>query len=187
MTGQATGNRGPRAGAVIWITGLPGAGKTTISQEVLRLLKTRTPAVVGLDGDAFRVAMENDLGYSMAERLQNARRLSRMCLLLSSQGLHVVCATVSLFRECHDWNRTQFPHYVEVLVRTSEATRLRRDLKGLITDAAAGRTSGVVGSDQEYHEPEAPDIIVENEDGVKVEELAHRIVARAETTYGHLG
>lgn len=152
-------------GHVIWITGLPGSGKTTISREVERLLRERTPAVVRVDGDVVREVMGNDLGYSPGDRLENARRIARLCGMLSEQGLNVVCATVSLFHEIHAWNRKHLPRYCEVLVRVKRETLLARDQKRLYSEALAGRGSQVPGVDQTVELPEKPDLVVDNDDG----------------------
>lgn len=165
-------------GTVVWITGLPGAGKTTIGQEVFKQLRQRTPAVVMVDGDMVREVM-GDLGYGMSDRLENARRISRLCQMLSRQGLHVVCSTVSLFRERHDWNRTNLPNYLEVLVRVRWETIVARDKKGLYSGAAAGKASDVLGVDQDIEMPETPDLIIENDDGgATPAESAARVVAK---------
>lgn len=152
-------------GTVVWITGLPGAGKTTIAKEVLRLLRARTSAVVCLDGDVVREVMGNDLGYALEDRLRNARRLARLCKLLSDQGLHVVCATVSLFRELHEWNRDNLQRYVEVYLRVTRETLIARDQKGLIRKAIAGEVDNLIGIDQPFDEPAEPHLVIDNNDG----------------------
>jgi adenylylsulfate kinase len=169
-------SRSTTPGTVVWITGLPGAGKTTIAEEVHRLLKARSSAVVRLDGDVFREAMGNDLGYDMADRLENARRLSRFCRLLSTQGLDVVCATVSLFHEIHVWNRTNLPRYLEVYLRVSAATLRARDQKMLVS---AGKN--VVGVDQPFDEPVDAHLVLDNDDGQQSPaQAAARIIALME-------
>src|SRR5215467_14030185 len=104
------------AGTVFWITGLPRSGKTTLARALCAALRARKNPVVALDGDAFRAACGNDLGYDHGSRLQNARRLSGTCRLISSQGLTVVCSTVSLFAEIHTLNRATLKRYVEVVL-----------------------------------------------------------------------
>ena len=174
-----------RQGIVIWITGLPGAGKTTISRDVYRQLAERTPAVVRIDGDQFRELMGNDVGYSPADRLVNARRISRLCQLLSSQGVHVVCATVSLFHECHEWNRTHLPRYVEVFLRVRNDTLLARDQKGLFSAAAGGAKGEVVGAGQTFDAPLAPDAVIDtDDDGTPAAVAAQRIVSLVEQKHG---
>lgn len=153
------------SGTVVWITGLPGSGKTTLATEVERVLRDRATAVVRLDGDVFREVMDNDLGYSREDRLKNARRLSRMCRLLADQGVNVVCATVSLFREIHDWNRANMTRYVEVYLQVTRATLVARNQKGLIRRALAGEACELVGVDQSFDEPVEPHLVITNDDG----------------------
>ena len=150
-------------GIVVWLTGLPGSGKTTIAAELVTQLRQHTPAVVLVDGDIVRDVM-GGLGYGMEDRLENARRISRLCHMLSVQGLHVVCATVSLFHERHDWNRENIPRYLEVLVRVRWDTLVARDKKGLYSGAAEGRASDVLGVDQAVEMPLAPDLVLDNDD-----------------------
>lgn len=165
------------SGTVVWITGLPGSGKTTIAQEVFRIVRMRTPAVVRLDGDLFREVMGHDLGYSMEDRLRNAWRLARMCKLLSDQGLHVVCATVSLFRELHEWNRANLPRYVEVYLRVTRETLIARDQKGLIRKAITGELGNLIGIDQPFDEPAEPHLVIDNNDGADSPETSAARIA----------
>ena len=84
--------------------------------------------------------------------------------MLATQGLHVVCATVSLFHERHEWNRENMPRYLEVLVRVQWETLVARDKKGLYSGAAAGQASEVLGVDQAVEMPVLPDLILDNDD-----------------------
>jgi adenylylsulfate kinase-like enzyme len=156
-------------GSVIWITGLPGAGKTTVADAVTEVLRAKAQTVVQVDGDVVREVMNNDLGYTPAERLENAWRISRLCRMLSSQGLLVVCSTVSLFSEIHDWNRQNLPRYVEIYLRVSGGTLAVR--KGHLRGSA-----NVVGVDQPFDAPKNADIVIENEGTETPRQLAERIV-----------
>ncbi|MBI5240193.1 MAG: adenylyl-sulfate kinase [Elusimicrobia bacterium] len=149
-----------RPGRVVWITGLSGAGKSTVAALVHARLKRARPGTVLLDGDAVRQVCGNDLGYDRPHRLENAHRISRLCRLLSSQGIDVVCATMSLFKECHAWNRRNLPRYLEVYLRVPLAELKRRDPKGLYRRAAD--PGPVVGVHMGFDEPAAPDLVVDN-------------------------
>jgi adenylylsulfate kinase-like enzyme len=166
--------RPPMPGNVIWITGLPGAGKTTVADEVAALLRARSAAVVQVDGDVVREVMGNDLGYTPDDRLANAWRIARLCRMLSAQGLQVVCATVSLFSDIHEWNRQNLARYMEVYLRVSTTTLSARNKKGLMR----GGASNVVGVNQAYDEPQHPDLVLDNEGSDSPRALAERIVAR---------
>src|SRR5580700_9784200 len=84
---------------VFWITGLSGAGKTTLARELCNRLRDAGHPVFFLDGDALRSAIAEDLGHSAGDRRRSAMRNARLCRLLAEQGAYVVCATISLFHE----------------------------------------------------------------------------------------
>ena len=149
---------------LIWITGLPGAGKTTLAKEVYRLLKGKRPTVL-MDGDVFREIMGNDLGYSSTDRLKNAQRLARMNHYLIQHGITVVCSTVSLFKEIHAWNKKKFPHFLEVYIEVSAETLHERDQKKLYSQK--NLRNDVVGIHQIFDKPQNPDIIIENAKGLR--------------------
>jgi adenylylsulfate kinase len=93
---------------LIWITGLSGAGKTTLAIEVCKQIKKRCLNTVIFDGDAFREISGNDLGHNLEDRIKNAHRIVRMCKYLCDQGLNVVCATMSLYSEIHNFIYNNF-------------------------------------------------------------------------------
>ena len=165
----------------MWITGLPGSGKTTIATSVCDYLRKRNSAVVQLDGDIFREITANDLGYSIEDRLTNAWRIVRLCRVLAEQGLVVVCATASLFRKIHEWNRANFPRYLEIYLRVDNETLLKRNADGLIGATLEKGGRNLIGLDQPFDEPECPDLVIENVDtGPKVSDSAERIAALVE-------
>lgn len=149
---------------VIWITGLSGAGKTTIAMEVVRLLRERQIAVAMLDGDEIRAAIADpNVAHDRDSRLVNAMRLSRLAELVARQGITVVVSTMSLFREIHEWNRQHLPGYLEVYVKVSLETLRKRDPRGLYSRADRGETRNVAGIDLSYDEPATPDLVLDNE------------------------
>ena len=152
-------------GPVVWITGLPGTGKTTIGRGLYTKLREAGEACVYLDGDSIREACGHDLGYTPEDRLANALRICRMCQMLSLQGLTVVCATVSLYQQCHRWSREHHARYVEVLVTASAQVLRERDQKGLYSRAEREASVQVPGLDQPFDYPEAPDLVLHNDRG----------------------
>ena len=90
-------------GTVYWFTGFSGAGKSTLATLFCDRLRGTGRTVVLLDGDRLRDVFGGDLGHSIEDRRRSAMRNSRLCQLLADQGLDVVCATISLFHDCHDW------------------------------------------------------------------------------------
>lgn len=149
-------------GVVIWITGLSGAGKSVIAQKTYEMLKDRLPNVILIDGDLFRSIMADDLGHSREDRLENAYRIARFSHFLSLQGIHVLCATMSLFHECQSWNRHNISRYFEVYIRVPFEILIRRDPKGIYARALEGTEQGVVGIDLPFEEPRSPDLIIDN-------------------------
>ena len=145
-------------GTVYFFTGLSGAGKTTIGGLFHERLKRTKPNVVLLDGDEIRTVFGEDVGYTAAEWLRWAKRIFRVCRMLSEQGVDVVCCSIAMYEEIRQWNRENIGKYKEIYIKVRKETLMRRDQKGLYT---AGKD--VVGIDQPFDEPRRPDIVVEND------------------------
>jgi cytidine diphosphoramidate kinase len=155
---------------VLWIIGLSGAGKTTLGRAVMKSVPTgRT---VFIDGDLIRQVFGNDLGFTLAEREQNAWRICRLCKFLDDQGINVVCAILSLFPETQSWNRQNYRDYFEVFIDAPLEQLIARDVKGLYKKALSGEITDVAGVDLEFTHPPHPDLIVAN-NGSEAELLAH--------------
>ena len=164
---------------VVWITGLSGAGKSTLAQEVVNLVRQRIPNVALLDGDLVREALGNDLGYTIQDRKKNADRLCGLGKFLDDQGIHVVCAVLSLFPESREWNRQYLRNYYEVYVKTPLDSLMRRDGKRLYKRALAGEIE-LPGVNMDFSEPECPDLVIANKGSLEnllgyAPELAERI------------
>jgi adenylylsulfate kinase-like enzyme len=156
---------------------MSGAGKTVIGRELYALLKTRKPNVIFLDGDNIREIMGNDLGHTIADRNINARRITRLCKYLDSQGIDVICAVLSIFHESQEWNRRNIPKYFEVYIRVPFEVLIKRDQKGLYKKAVVGEVKNVVGVDIEFPTPLNPDLIIDNvEDVLSPDNAAAQIV-----------
>ena len=156
---------------VYWLTGLSGAGKTTIGTLLYQKLREEQDNVVFLDGDQLRQVFGDDLGYTPDQRLKSAMRNARLCKLLSDQGMDVVCCTISMFDSVRDWNRTHIPGYVEVYLRVSLETLYQRDQKGLYTQGD-GTVAGVHFS---VEEPKHPDLVLDNNGACTPQEQAEKI------------
>ena len=107
---------------VYWITGLSGAGKTTIGRIFYERLKRIYPNTVFLDGDALRKVFGDDLGYSKEDRRKCAMRYSKLCAMLQEQEINVVCCTISMFDCVRAWNRENIRNYREIYVKVSMDT-----------------------------------------------------------------
>ena len=149
-------------GKVYWLTGLSGAGKTTIGRLWYEKLREAGEAAVFLDGDELRQVFGDDLGFSESDRRKSAMRNARLCALLAKQGFTVVCCTISMFDRVRQWNRENIHGYFEVYVNVSMGTLLRRDQKGLYSTGEAD----VAGVHFQVEEPKCPDLVLEN-DGAK--------------------
>jgi glutamine kinase len=164
-------------GRVFWITGLSGAGKTTLGQELWTRLRAAGREATFLDGDALRAAIAEDLDHSVSHRRRSAMRNARLCQLLAEQGGDVVCATISLFHEVQRWNRENIPGYREIYLRVPIDELRRRDRKGIYLRAQSGDTRDVVGLDVPAEFPEAPDLVLDNYGALDVAGAVDRIVA----------
>lgn len=147
-----------RPGAVYWITGLSGAGKTTIANLLAPALRARGRIVVQLDGDRVRAVLGTlGQGHGRADRERLAWVYARLCGEIASQGPDVICATMSMFHAIRDWNRAHLPDYREIYLRVPVDVLVTRDTKGVY---AAMRD--VAGADQTADLPTAPDLIFDN-------------------------
>ena len=163
---------------VIWITGLSGSGKTTIGSAVHAELKKVHSNVVFLDGDMFRQVCDNDLGYTKEDRLANARRISKMCNLLVSQNIYVVCSTISLFKEIHEYNRKHISEYIEVFIDCSIQELQKRDQKGLYS----GLSDNLIGVNLDYDKPENCDLTIDNSEKNNLELKVEKVMALVKET-----
>ena len=148
-----------RPGRVIWITGLAGAGKSSVARELRERLIAAGRQPILLDGDELRTVLGPSIGYTPTERRELAHRYGKLCQALANQGFDVICATISMFHDVHAWNRSNLPGYCEVYLRVPATELARRNQK----DLYSGSTSGpVVGVDAPAEEPLNPDLIVDN-------------------------
>src|SRR6202012_191273 len=147
---------------VFWITGLSGAGKTAVGQELCGRLRGAGRPVIFLDGDVLRAAIADDLGHEVDSRRMSALRNARLCRVLAEQGFDVICATISLFHEVQRWNRENIPGYREIYLRVPIDELRRRDSKDIYAKAHRGDLRNVVGLDVPAEIPKEPDLILDN-------------------------
>lgn len=160
---------------VYWITGLSGAGKSTIGKKWYEELRKIYNNVVFLDGDELRQVFGNDLGYTEEDRRKSAMRNARLCKMLGEQGIHVVCCTISMFDEVRQWNRENIKEYKEIYVKVSIEVLQKRDQKNLYTKAKNGQEQDLAGITFQVEEPKTPDLILENNGDITPEEQVERI------------
>ena len=165
------------AGAfTVWLTGLSGAGKTTIGRIVVdRLHEQGAPAVL-LDGDEIRQHLTRELGYSRADRDQQVERVGWLCELLNREGVNSVVALVSPYRAARDEVRARIPRFFEVHVDAPVPVLEQRDPKGYYRRARDGRMAGLTGVDDPYEPPERPELVCLTDGSAGPETCAHEIL-----------
>jgi adenylylsulfate kinase len=149
----------PSMAPILWITGLAGAGKSTLARAFVAAQRGRTPLL--LDGDALRDALEGQDGpvdHGAETRRARAWRIARLARLAAEQGVPVVVATISLLHEVQDWNRTGRPPYAEVLLQADLAALALRKPAVYGVDATA---RDIVGIDIAAQYPQRPELVVE--------------------------
>jgi bifunctional enzyme CysN/CysC len=149
--------------AVVWLTGLSGAGKTTIAREVERRLFAGGAQTMLLDGDTLRHGLNGDLGFSPADRAENVRRVGEVARLFFEQGSIVLCTFVSPYRADRDRVRALVPEgrFVEVHVHCGLDELKRRDPKGLYAKAERGEIPELTGVSAPYEAPERPELVID--------------------------
>jgi bifunctional enzyme CysN/CysC len=149
--------------AVVWLTGLSGAGKSTIANLVEKKLLARGRHTFLLDGDNVRHGLNKDLGFTEADRIENIRRVGEVARLMSDAGLIVVTAFISPFRAERDMVRAMMAdgEFIEVFIDVPLSVAEERDVKGLYAKARAGEIANFTGIDSPYEAPERPDIHID--------------------------
>jgi adenylylsulfate kinase len=190
---QASGRAGTAAtapapvqrGVVIWLTGLSGAGKSTLSEALASRLRALGKRVEVLDGDVVRTHLSRGLGFSREDRDTNVRRIGFVAHLLQRNGVFVITAAISPYRETRAWCReTAGGEFLEVFVNAPLATCIERDVKGLYKKALAGEIKEFTGVSDPYEPPEQPDVEVRT-DRVTLDEGVE-LVLRALHARGYL-
>ena len=162
-------------GTVYWITGLSGAGKTTIGQKLYSVIREIKTNVVFLDGDDLRNIFGNDLGYTISDRHKSAMRNSKISHFLALQGIDVICCTISMFDDVRNWNRKNISNYIEVFLKVSNEVLIERNQKNLYSTSK----DELVGFGLLMEEPKNPDLIIENDGKTSIEKIVQQIMELA--------
>jgi len=173
---QLKGDRG----AVIWLTGLSGAGKSTIAYRLEQRLHGAGIRAYLLDGDTLRRGLNQDLGFSRPDRAENVRRVSEVAWLMVDAGLIAIVALISPFAEERRLARGRFSagEFIEVFVDTPLEVAESRDPKGLYRRARAGELKDFTGIDSPYEPPNAPEL--------RLETARMSVEAAADAVFDHL-
>lgn len=165
-------------GLVVWLTGLPGSGKSTLAEELEKRLLGMKKMTYVLDGDIIRNGLNSDLGFSDADRNENIRRVAEVAALLKDASLISIVAFISPFIRMREFARTRAgnENFIEVYVKASLETCIKRDPKGLYKKALSNQILQFTGINSAYEEPVNPDLIIDT-DKLSVEDSADLLTA----------
>jgi adenylylsulfate kinase len=151
-------------GFCLWFTGLSGSGKTTITNVLVKELRRRGAKLEVLDGDIVRQNLSKGLGFSKEDRDTNIRRVAFVADLLSRNGVPVITAAISPYREIRDEARAKMDgRFIETYVKASVEECERRDVKGLYAKARAGEIKEFTGVSDPYEPPDNPELVIDTE------------------------
>ena len=166
-------------GFTVWFTGLSGAGKSTIANALAEELRSRGMKVEVLDGDVIRTNLSKGLGFSKEDRDTNVLRVGWVAEVLSRNGVAVICALISPYRETRNKVRERIGNFVEVYVNAPLEEVIRRDVKGLYKKALAGEIKNFTGISDPYEPPENPEVVCNTAEET-VEESVGKVLAYLE-------
>lgn len=146
------------SGFTCWLTGLPGAGKSTIAVEVIKALNDLLVPCELLDGDLVRTNLSKGLGFSREDRNLNVLRVGFVCQLLNKHGISAVVALIAPYQETREQLRASLPNFIEVHVDCPVEICIERDPKGLYKKALTGEISQFTGISSPYEIPIQPDL-----------------------------
>jgi adenylylsulfate kinase len=171
-------------GVTVWLTGLSGAGKTTISKALEEELRSRHPKVEILDGDIIRENLTKGLGFSKQDRDENIRRIGFVSHLLTRNGVVVLVSAISPYREIRLEVKERIGDFIEVFVNAPLNICEERDVKGLYKKARSGEIKNFTGIDDPYEPPTSPEVECRT-DLETLEESVSKILAKL-TELGYL-
>lgn len=177
-------------GFVVWLTGLPGSGKTTIAEGLLRELNARNLKAELFDGDEVRRNLSKGLGFSKEDRDTHNKRIIYVCKLLTRNGVNAIVSLISPYRSTRAYARENLPKFVEVYLNCSLDECIARDPKGLYKKALSGEITNMTGISDPYEKPLNPEVVLDTENSrpqaniwkiiTKLENLGY--IARAPNT-----
>jgi len=166
-------------GFVLWMTGLSGAGKTTIALEMLKQLESRNLRLERLDGDVVRESLTRDLGFTAEDRTKNIERITFVAKLLSRNGVGCICSFISPYQRVRDHVRDNTTNFLELFIDAPLEVVIDRDVKGLYEKAIAGEIPNFTGISDPFEAPQNPDIHIRT-DLQSVAESAAQLIGELE-------
>ncbi len=148
---------------VIWLTGIPGSGKTTLALELQKFYENKGIPIEILDGDEIRKTLSKDLGFSPEDRKEHNRRVIFVAKILAKNGVTAIIPLISPYRETRANARKEIPDFIEIWVKTSVDECIKRDPKGLYKKAIAGEIKNLTGLQAPYEEPQNAELILDTE------------------------
>ncbi len=162
---------------VIWLTGIPGSGKTTLALELQKFYEQNDLPIEILDGDEIRKTLSKDLGFSPEDRKEHNRRVIFVAQILAKNGVTTIVPLISPYRETRAFARKEIPNFVEIWIKASVDECIKRDPKGLYKKAIAGEIKNLTGLQAPYEEPENAELIIDTE-AQTVEESIKQIISK---------
>jgi len=164
-------------GLTLWLTGLSGAGKSTVTENLVKKLRELNPnlALEVLDGDEVREHLCKDLSFSKEDRFTNIERIAFLAGKISKHGVLVIVPVIAPYAEARKQARSLSENFCEVFIKASIDSVIKRDVKGLYKKALAGEIKNFTGISDPYEEPENPDILIET-DKMTIEESVDKVI-----------
>ena len=153
----------PPKGFTVWLTGMSGAGKSTVARLLEQRLRAISAPVEVLDGDVVRTHLSKGLGYGREDRDENIRRIAFVCGLLTRHGVIAIAAVISPYREARDQAREQIPDFIEVYLECSLDVLMERDTKGLYRKAMSGQLANFTGISDPYEPPLSAEVNIRSD------------------------
>lgn len=167
-------------GFTVWLTGLSGAGKSTVAEILERELRARGRRVEVLDGDVVRTNLSAGLGFSREDRETNMRRVGWVCELLTRNDVAVIAALISPYRAVRDEIRVRIGRFLEVYMQAPLEVTAKRDVKGLYAKAQAGELEPFTGVSDPYEQPLNPEVVCQSDGTETPEQSAAKVLRRLE-------
>jgi len=168
-------NNNKNKGLVLWLTGLPCAGKTTIGQEICKILENKGLLATHLDGDIVRKKINKDLGFSKKDRDKNLAIVSSLAKSLNDQGNIVIASFVTPYRKQREKIRKKIKNYIEIFVNAPLEVCEKRDTKGLYKKARLGEIKNFTGVSHPYESPNNHELELKT-DRETINQSVHRVI-----------